>query len=72
MWKMNCQSGNLFNESKIYRIRHNIQKTGLELLIQFQNNYILGFVNREQKRMYLQKTLKKKTGENLFCQVRRK
>ena len=28
MWKMNRQYGNFFNESKIDRTRHNIQKTG--------------------------------------------
>ena len=47
-WKMNRQYGNFFNESKIDRIRHNVQKTGSQLLIRFPSNYILSFVNRER------------------------
>ena len=59
MWKINQRYGNFFNESKIDRIRHNIQKTGSQLFIQFRSNYISSFVNTRQKRKYPQKTLKK-------------
>ena len=68
--KMNQQYRIFFNESKIDRIRHNIQKTGLYLFFRFHSNYILSFVNRKQKQKYLQNS-EKKTGGNFFCQFRR-